>query len=169
MYSPVQGLWPATRWPLGFGLSGHPGSLGLTGPGALALLPSAIRTGSSGTSLGPCQCHVKGVVCAQTHKFFFIWSGPWGHHHGVGVGPQSGGGFNGVYPQRPQDQRLVGGGVWYTGSAAIAREKAESQTLLRLQLSAGRGVTPPLHPPTTPLVPTDNPTCRWILPPSIRC
>ena len=37
MYSPVQGLWPAPRWPLGSELSGHPGSLGLTGPGALAL------------------------------------------------------------------------------------------------------------------------------------
>lgn len=152
MYSPVQGLWPATRWPLGFGLSGHPGSLGLTGPGALALLRSAIRTGSSGSSLGPCQCHVKGVVCAQTHKFFFIWSGPWGHPPGVGVSSRSGGGFNGVYPQGPQDQRLAGWGVWYTGSLVIAREKAESQTLLRLQLSAGRGGDAP-----TP--PADNPTC----------
>jgi hypothetical protein len=152
MYSPVQGLWPATRWPIGFGLSGHPGSLGLTGPGALALLPSAIRTGSSGSRLGPCQCHVKGVVCAQMHKFFFIWSRPWGHHHGVGVGPQSGGGFNGGYPQGPQDQRLVRWGVWYTGSGVIAREKGESQTLLRLQLSPGSGGDAP-----TP--PADNPTC----------
>jgi hypothetical protein len=86
------------------------------------------------------------------HKFFFIWSRSLGHHHGVGVGSQFGGGFNAVYPQGPQDQRLVGWGVWYTGSAAIAREKAESQTLLRLQLSAGLGGDAP-----TP--PADNPTC----------
>lgn len=59
LYSPVQGLWPATRWPLGSGLSGHPGSLVLTGPGAPALLRSAVRPGSSEIKMRPVAGKVK--------------------------------------------------------------------------------------------------------------